>query len=143
MRAATGEGAGAAWAFLAHSLPRTCLHPSSITHHFSAACSCRAPPSRTAVSLTRVRGAAPPPLRPPPRFICAARDLLLSAATQEAVTVGVPQRAGTAVAGGPKPSRALFGAPARGQQQQQAASSGSSGLEDEEPLLACGEYAIR
>ncbi|KAL4425306.1 hypothetical protein ABPG75_009322 [Micractinium tetrahymenae] len=76
------------------------------------------------------------------RFIAAARDLLTSAAAQEAVTVGVPRRAGAAEV--PGATRPLSGGAAAQQQAQRAASSGSNGagLEEEDPLLACGEYAI-
>lgn len=96
----------------------------------------------------------------PCRFIAAARDLLLSSDAQEAVTVGVPRRLKASDAA-PRASRSLFGS-----SQQPAGSSASSrsgsrsgtptgaaaaaasssslnGLEDEDPLLASGEYAIR
>ncbi|KAI7835683.1 hypothetical protein COHA_010422 [Chlorella ohadii] len=94
------------------------------------------------------------------RFIAAARDLLLSSAAQEAVTVGVPRRlkAGDAA---PRASRSLFGAsqqpPGSGASSRSgsragtptgasaaaaASSSSLNGLEDEDPLLASGEYAI-
>jgi hypothetical protein len=84
------------------------------------------------------------------RFISAARDLLLSAAAQEAVTVGVPRRITAADA--PKATRALFGSGGSGQLQRAPSSQGgtptsasaaSGELEEEDSLLACGEYSIR
>lgn len=58
--------------------------------------------------------------------------------------MGVPRRAGAAEAAGAH--RPLSGGAAGPQQAQQAAGGGGSngaGLEEEGPLLACGEYAIR
>ncbi|PRW33925.1 centromere kinetochore zw10-like protein [Chlorella sorokiniana] len=96
------------------------------------------------------------------RFIAAARDLLLSTDAQEAVTVGVPRRLKASNAA-PRASRSLFGQPSgssasshsgsragsragtpTGAAAAAAAASSSSlnGLEDEDPLLASGEYSI-
>lgn len=72
---------------------------------------------------------------------------MASAAAQEAVTVGVPRRPRPGDA--PTASRALFGQPPPGQAGSRGGTpTGSSqggafsGLEDEDPLLAGGEYAI-
>ena len=133
------------------------LRANLLAPHCTAAASTKLHRRRAAaLELSRANKSLMPLNRSAGRFIAAARDLLLSSAAQEAVTVGVPRRLKASDAA-PRASRSLVGSGSgassrsgsragtpTGAAAAAAASRGSAnGLEDEDPLLASGEYSIR